>query len=401
MFVDRITSDTALSHPTLYGNNDNNHFVVSSTAMLAKGEAGHNKRLLPESFTPGPYDVIFGRGRKVFMHEGNQRFRTVVADSLQEYSDTTTKMEKSYLLCDIVAKVRNNSPNGGFVKKDPKNGRWHEVGDFLAREKTSQAFRDALHDQYKSSNTAKKMRRLQGTESSSSSENLQRRAFSSTPCLESTKRKSQAKSTQLFSYQDPLLSMRKNNQTLARSVIDFGQGRNVSSLGQEQQELERSITLESVVPVVQQSCPNFMQSSQAAAAFHNYEWAGKHPKESINNVDDNDESESSMLHMFDLEPLPEHKRQQRSLSMAAALSPVQQQPTSSMEDRLLALRQATMAMGGFASAPFAATAPETDMYDRLVHLVGNVPQEGDPFEPEPVVIPARVNSYEPYPSQEV
>lgn len=31
--------------------------------------------------------------------------------------------------------------------------------DFLAREKTSQAFRDALHDQYKSSNTAKKKRR--------------------------------------------------------------------------------------------------------------------------------------------------------------------------------------------------------------------------------------------------
>ena len=31
--------------------------------------------------------------------------------------------------------------------------------DFLAREKTSQAFRDALHDQYKSSNSSKKKRR--------------------------------------------------------------------------------------------------------------------------------------------------------------------------------------------------------------------------------------------------
>lgn len=36
---------------------------------------------------------------------------------------------------------------------------WHEVGDFLAREKTSQAFRDALHDRYKSSNISKKKRR--------------------------------------------------------------------------------------------------------------------------------------------------------------------------------------------------------------------------------------------------
>jgi hypothetical protein len=33
------------------------------------------------------------------------------------------------------------------------------VGCFLAREKTSQTFRDAVHDQYKSSNSSKKKRR--------------------------------------------------------------------------------------------------------------------------------------------------------------------------------------------------------------------------------------------------
>jgi hypothetical protein len=69
-----------------------------------------------------------------------------------------TKLEKSYILSDVVEKVRANSGVGGFVKKD-KEGRWYEVGDFLAREKTSQAFRDVLHDKYKSSNTSKKKRR--------------------------------------------------------------------------------------------------------------------------------------------------------------------------------------------------------------------------------------------------
>jgi hypothetical protein len=67
---------------------------------------------------------------------------------------------KTLIICQIVNQVRKNSPNGGFVKKDPLTGRYYEVGDFLAREKTSQAFRDALHDQYKSSNAAKKKRRL-------------------------------------------------------------------------------------------------------------------------------------------------------------------------------------------------------------------------------------------------
>jgi hypothetical protein len=77
---------------------------------------------------------------------------------LDAYRKAKTKLDKSKVLSDVVEQVRLNSPRGGFVKQDAK-GRWHEVGDFLAREKTSQAFRDALHENYKSSNVAKKKRR--------------------------------------------------------------------------------------------------------------------------------------------------------------------------------------------------------------------------------------------------
>jgi hypothetical protein len=98
-------------------------------------------------------------GRKAFNHVGNERFRKLVESRLEEYSNAAAKLEKSYILSDIVCEVRQRSPQGGFVKRDSSSGRWYEVGDFLAREKTSQAFRDALHDQYKSSNTAKKKRR--------------------------------------------------------------------------------------------------------------------------------------------------------------------------------------------------------------------------------------------------
>jgi hypothetical protein len=67
-------------------------------------------------------------------------------------------VDKSAVLNKVVDEVRLRSPHGGFVKQDTE-GVWHEVGDFLAREKTSQAFRDALHDRYKSSNVSKKKRR--------------------------------------------------------------------------------------------------------------------------------------------------------------------------------------------------------------------------------------------------
>jgi hypothetical protein len=132
---------------------------VDQKPSLVKGIAGQNMTALPQGFTPGAHDVICGRGRKAFNHIGNENFRRLVESRLAEYSRSAAKLEKSYILSDIVCEVRQRSPTGGFVKKDSTSGQWYEVGDFLAREKTSQAFRDALHDQYKSSNTAKKMRR--------------------------------------------------------------------------------------------------------------------------------------------------------------------------------------------------------------------------------------------------
>mmetsp|Transcript_3575 Transcript_3575/g.7135 ORF Transcript_3575/g.7135 Transcript_3575/m.7135 type:complete len:380 (-) Transcript_3575:17-1156(-) len=116
--------------------------------------------LLPEDFQPNEDDVICGRGKKCYAHIGNDRFRLRVIGMLDEYRKAKSKLDKSKVLSDVVEQVRGNSPRGGFVKQDSK-GRWFEVGDFLAREKTSQAFRDALHENYKSSNVSKKKRRQQ------------------------------------------------------------------------------------------------------------------------------------------------------------------------------------------------------------------------------------------------
>lgn len=123
------------------------------------GSANSSSAPLPEEFTPGDDDVICGRGKKCYNHIGNERFRVRVLNMLDEYSQAKSKLDKSSVLSRVVDQVRQNSPKGGFVKQDSTTGRWFEVGDFLAREKTSQAFRDALHDRYKSSNLSKKKRR--------------------------------------------------------------------------------------------------------------------------------------------------------------------------------------------------------------------------------------------------
>jgi len=99
---------------------------------LAKGQAAHNMRQLPEDYALSDYDVICGRGRRCFNHVGNQRFRKIVADMLPKYSDASAKLEKTIIICEVVNTIRRASPQGGFVKKDPMTGHYFEVGDFLA-----------------------------------------------------------------------------------------------------------------------------------------------------------------------------------------------------------------------------------------------------------------------------
>jgi hypothetical protein len=112
---------------------------------------------LAVDYTPTVHDVLCGRGYKTWT--GNQAYRATVYSKLEEYSAAHTKLEKTAILCQIVNKVREKSIDGGFIKKCPETRRWYEVGDFLAREKTSQYFRDALHEQYRSSGQSKYKRR--------------------------------------------------------------------------------------------------------------------------------------------------------------------------------------------------------------------------------------------------
>lgn len=117
---------------------------------------------LGSGFTPNELDVIVGRGKVCYKHSGNLRLARIVQSVLTTYSSTeATKKSKTELIKSIVTQIRESSPDGGFVKFDSEKGEWFEVGDRTAREKVSQAFRDALTDQYKSSSTSKTLKRRQ------------------------------------------------------------------------------------------------------------------------------------------------------------------------------------------------------------------------------------------------
>lgn len=92
---------------------------------------------------PHEHDILFGRGGKNNKHVGNERLRRMARASVPTYR-TASKKSKSHISRTIVSDVHSLVPPGRFLKRDHDTGLWVEVGDDVAREKTSQALRDAV-----------------------------------------------------------------------------------------------------------------------------------------------------------------------------------------------------------------------------------------------------------------
>jgi hypothetical protein len=85
---------------------------------------------------PGPYDVLFLRGRNSNEYPGNYRFRGFIEDMKSIY-DKSSKNDKTCITIKIVKAIKTK---GRFLKAG-KLG-WVEVDDKTARLKASHAFRD-------------------------------------------------------------------------------------------------------------------------------------------------------------------------------------------------------------------------------------------------------------------
>ena len=104
--------------------------------------------------------VIIGRGKRVQEHPANRRFRALIQSQLEAYSNAATKGLKSNILWRVLHEVRSYSPSRlGFVKRDNDTGRWYAIEDASAKINISQAFRDGLHSDYKSSKKRKQIKR--------------------------------------------------------------------------------------------------------------------------------------------------------------------------------------------------------------------------------------------------
>lgn len=92
---------------------------------------------------PHDNDVLLGRGGNNNKHIGNEKLRLMARSLVSEYSKATKK-QKSNMSRELVHRIRNMSPPGRFLRKCALSDEWEDAGDAVAREKVSQALRDAV-----------------------------------------------------------------------------------------------------------------------------------------------------------------------------------------------------------------------------------------------------------------
>ena len=114
--------------------------------------------VLGKHFIPGDYDVICGRGKQTFTHQGNKHLRSIVQMYSKQYSQAATKTIRTNIVTEVIQWFK--ARGSGFVKKDPETGIWTEAGEVLIREKVGQHFRNCLGNKYLSNGRKRHQRRV-------------------------------------------------------------------------------------------------------------------------------------------------------------------------------------------------------------------------------------------------
>ena len=98
--------------------------------------------------SPGPNDVMIGRGGGTNNHPGNVEFRRTLEVFKPFYKATTSKTEKRTITTKIVIKWRALDPPGRFLKKNETTGLWDDIGDAQAYKKcaTKLAEKDTVQE---------------------------------------------------------------------------------------------------------------------------------------------------------------------------------------------------------------------------------------------------------------
>jgi len=139
--------------PSSLQNQSRNFFYTENKSNITQ---------LPSSLVePSFYTVVIGKGKIPRIAPGNTNLRLLVKNKLQEYANANkSKIGKSCIVTDIYYNIQESCEQEGgpaFLRYDGHS--YTVVGEAVARERITSAFRDSLSDCYKSSSKNKVAKR--------------------------------------------------------------------------------------------------------------------------------------------------------------------------------------------------------------------------------------------------
>ena len=97
---------------------------------------------------PSENDILLGRGGKNNKNEGNEKLRILCRKNASKYAKSS-KTEKALIIDSLLGKVFGPESLTRFLFKNKDSGHWEVAGRSTAREKVSQALRDAVYEHEK------------------------------------------------------------------------------------------------------------------------------------------------------------------------------------------------------------------------------------------------------------
>ena len=104
-----------------------------------------SQQLSTPGYQPTDHDIICGRGRGNFHHEGNKVYLSLLRKTTKSYLVATKRVDKSAIISNVVALLKERGFR--FLKQDEKNKRWYELSNTECYERTAHALRDLIRKQ--------------------------------------------------------------------------------------------------------------------------------------------------------------------------------------------------------------------------------------------------------------
>lgn len=132
------------SHPTVF------HYQTTKKCSRIKAndknksipQSSLDGGILPPGFRPAETDILCGRGKAFASHCGNRNFSETVRENLHRYLDAPRRVQKSKVVASVVAEILQSGAR--FVKQEKASGRWYQMNEDQAHEKTGHAIRDLI-----------------------------------------------------------------------------------------------------------------------------------------------------------------------------------------------------------------------------------------------------------------